>query len=192
MVPSVAVWAFFCWRIVARRSGSRCLNLRNRTAPDFYGGEAYCMFESEIDAALKKITGKDLVGKEEWRAQVPDSDCLGIQSVFWSKAISVSWEAIFAPLSASTWELFKGCFWGLRASKTPTVSEAAKSVSADLGVCVRAACPPRGTRHQSKVCRKQWSWAANPFDVARGLPLSNYQATNSEFCVVAHLSIGRL
>ena len=78
------------------------------------------------------------MGKEEWRAQVPDSDCLGIQSVFGSKAIWVSWEAIFAPLSASTWELFKGCFWGLRASKTPTVSEAAKSVSADLGVCVRA------------------------------------------------------
>jgi len=40
------------------------------------------MFDSEIDAALKKITGKDLVGKEEWRAQVPDSDCLSKRSSY--------------------------------------------------------------------------------------------------------------
>jgi hypothetical protein len=75
MVPSVAVWAFLCWRIVARRSGSQYPNLRQRTAPDFYGGEAYCLFESEIDAALKKITGKHLVGKAKYGTQVPDSDC---------------------------------------------------------------------------------------------------------------------
>ena len=67
MVPSVGVWAFLQ---ISDAEQSQISAVAKRTT---------CQ-ESEIDAALKEIAGKDLVGTEELRAQAPDSNCLSKRS----------------------------------------------------------------------------------------------------------------
>ena len=75
--------------------------------------------------------------------------------VFSSRVTTDSWGAIFAPLSAPTWEHFIGWFWALGERDTMSWLFTAKSASADLRLPARACDTSDVAIRSSRPSRRQ-------------------------------------